>query len=238
MVRLADVATSKHKLEGNEHLLNEYKPFILRTASYVLKRYISDSDDAWSVALIAFWEAIDHYNKSKGDFNAYAKLVIKRRLIDYQRKQKWHQAEVVVAPHVFTGETTGGDAAFSVHNVKIATPVVLEERELRVELADAADLFAPYGFTFMDLAECSPKSEKTKAACAKAASYMLNTPDLITKMRHTKRLPLAVISIKAHIPLKLLNRHRRYIIAVVEIMEGDYPGLQSYLNFVRKGMDT
>jgi RNA polymerase sigma factor len=64
---------------------------------------------------------------------------------------------------------------------------------------------------------------------------MLGFPELVMKMRHTRRLPIAAISIRAHLPLKLLNRHRKYIIAVVEILGGDYPGLAAYLDFVRKG---
>ncbi|HRX09555.1 MAG TPA: sigma factor, partial [Candidatus Limiplasma sp.] len=59
-------------------MLEAYGPFILTTASRALRRYITKSDDAWSVALIAFWEAVDHYREEQGGFEAYARLVIRR----------------------------------------------------------------------------------------------------------------------------------------------------------------
>ncbi len=215
-------------------LMREYKPFILRTASFVLKRYVSDSDDAWSIALIAFWEAAEHYNPGKGDFQKYAQMVIKRRLIDHQRRQSRFLREVDVTPETFTGEADQeGDSLSRVLIFKSSASLM--EESLRDELDDASRIFDAYGFQFIDLVDCSPKSEKTRSACAKAADCMFRFPELILKMRHTRRLPVAAISIRAHLPLKLLNRHRRYIVAVVEILSGDYPGLKSYLDIIRKG---
>ncbi len=44
-------------------------------------------DEELSIALMAFNEAIDGYDTSKGSFLSFAKLVINRRLIDYLRKK-------------------------------------------------------------------------------------------------------------------------------------------------------
>lgn len=226
--------TDSISIFDHDCLMREYKPFILRTASFVLRRYVSESDDAWSIALIAFWEAIEHYNPGKGDFQKYAQMVIKRRLIDYQRRQSRFLREVDVTPETFTGEA--GQEGDSLSRVLIfKSSASLMEESLRDELDDASKIFDAYGFQFIDLVDCSPKSEKTRSACAQAVDCMFRFPELIMKMRHTRRLPIAAISIRAHLPLKLLNRHRRYIVAVVEILSGDYPGLKSYLDFIRKG---
>jgi len=214
--------------------MREYKPFILRAASFALKRYVSDSDDAWSIALIAFWEAVDQFDREKGDFQKFAQMVIKRRLIDYQRRQNRFKREINVTPETFTGETDQENGSLS-RILVIKSSASLLEESLKDELDDASGIFEPYGFQFIDLVDCSPKSEKTRNACAQAASCMLKFPELIRKMRHTHRLPVAAISIRAHLPLKLMNRHRRYIIAVVEILSGDFPGLADYLDFARKG---
>lgn len=235
MPKPADRITAD-SISMNDHdgLMREYKPFILRTASYVLKRYVTDSDDAWSVALIAFWEAAEHYNAEKGDFQKYAQMVIKRRLIDYQRRQNRFRQELDVSPEAFTGETDEQSDPLS-RVLAFKSSAALTEESLKDELSDISGIFDAYGFQFMDLVDCSPKSEKTRSACAKAAECVLCFPELIAKMRHSRRLPIAAISIRAHLPLKLLNRHRRYIVAVVEILSGDYPGLAAYLDFVRKG---
>lgn len=235
MPKPADRETADN-ISRNDHdsLMREYKPFILRTASFVLRRHVSDSDDAWSIALIAFWEAVEHYDPGKGDFQKYAQMVIKRRLIDYLRRQSRFSREVDVTPEAFTGEAgQEGDSLSRVLVFKSSASLI--EENLRDELQDASRIFDAYGFQFIDLVDCSPKSEKTRSACAQAAACVLRFPELVMKMRHTRRLPVAAISIRAHLPLKLLNRHRRYIVAVVEILSGDYPGLKSYLDFVRKG---
>ena len=234
MHRADEPALTNRMRQERDRLLEEYKPFILRTASFVLKKYVSQSDDAWSVALIAFWEAADRYDRTKGDFQVYARMVIKRRLIDHQRKQRKFAAEIDVAPETFTGDTEPDDA-FPQTRVKLhpaETP--LEEEALREELAEASHLFSAYGFDFMDLVECSPKSGKTKAACAQAAAFLLQTPDLIRKMRQTRRLPIQAVASGARVSLKLIHRHRRYIIASVEILDGDYPGLATYLESIKK----
>ena len=45
-------------------LAAESKGFILRCASKVCKRFITDSDDEYEVALLAFWESVKQYNES------------------------------------------------------------------------------------------------------------------------------------------------------------------------------
>ena len=37
---------------------------------------------------------------------------------------------------------------------------------------------------------------------------------------------------------KILDRHRRYIIAAAEILSGEYPVLAEYLGYIRKALKT
>ena len=224
--------------EEKDRLLEAYTPFILKTASFVQQKYVTLSDDAWSIALIAFWEAMDHFDSDKGGFEAYAAMVIKRRLIDYQRKLYKLSAEITVAPDAFTGEAGEDNAAVQPQGLLLKSAVSPDDPSLSDEVTEVSSLLAKYGFTFMDLVTCSPKSEKTKAACVAAASYMLRTPTLIAKMRHVRRLPIQAVANGTQVSFKLINRHRRYIIAVVEILDGDYPGLATYLVTVQKGVSA
>ena len=69
-------------------IIHSYKPFIAKTASTVCNRYITESDDEFSIGLIAFNEAIDKYSSEKGNsLIAFAEIIIKRRVIDYLRSQ-------------------------------------------------------------------------------------------------------------------------------------------------------
>ena len=45
-------------------LIHSYKPFVAKTVSSVCKRYIHESDDEFSIGLIAFNEAILYQNDS------------------------------------------------------------------------------------------------------------------------------------------------------------------------------
>ena len=60
-------------------------------------------------------------------------------------------------------------------------------------------------------------------------------PALLDRMRKTGALPGKELCRRAGVPPKLLEHHRRYIIAAAEILDGDYPHLADYLRFVRKG---
>lgn len=78
--------------QGDRTLLNEiidnYKPFIAKTVSSVCKRYIYETDDEFSIGLIAFNEAIEKYSPEKGSsLLSFSEVLIKRRVIDYIRKQ-------------------------------------------------------------------------------------------------------------------------------------------------------
>ena len=66
----------------------ENKTFILGCAGKQAGRYISESDDEFSIAMYAFFTAITKYNTDQGDFLPFAGLVIKRRLTDYYRTQQ------------------------------------------------------------------------------------------------------------------------------------------------------
>ena len=63
---------------------------------------------------------------------------------------------------------------------------------------------------------------------------MLALADRIIQMRRTHSLPVAAISAALDIIRKILERHRRYIITATEILDGDYPHLAEYLDYIRK----
>ena len=72
---------------AREAFIHQQEQMILKTASRASYRYITKSDDEWSVALSAFSEAIDKYDLSRGDFIPFSQMLIKRALIDYHRRE-------------------------------------------------------------------------------------------------------------------------------------------------------
>ena len=104
--------------------------------------------------------------------------------------------------------------------------------------AAAQEILRPYGFSFFDLAESSPKAGKTKDACCKAVLALLKNEELLDKMRKNKALPMKELELASGVARKILDRHRRYIIAAAEILSGEYPVLAEYLGYIRKALKT
>ena len=238
MPRKTDTIEKGLSAQEKERLLHEYKPFILRTASVMLKQYVSESDDAWSIALIAFSEALDKYDPGKGNFEAYARLVIRRRLVDDLRRLRKYQSEIDMAPEAFSGSADPEEGPMNPVDRVVARNATQWAPDLQEEIAEVSDLLAAYGFSFWDLADCSPKAGKTRAACAAAIRHMFMNPGLIQKMQSTRRLPIYALAAGSRVSLKVLARHRRYIIAACEILTGDYPGLSRYLKAIGKEEDA
>ena len=111
-------------------------------------------------------------------------------------------------------------------------------RAARAEIAEMQAILAQYGISFFDLADASPKAEKTKQACCKAVVALLKNEELLIKMRKNKALPMKELEAASGVARKILDRHRRYIIAAAEILSGEYPVLAEYLGYIRKALKT
>lgn len=199
-------------------LIEQHEHFILRSAAKTAKRYVLKSDDEWSIALNAFYEAIQKYDYDKGSFIAFAELLIHNKLIDYCRGQKKFDAELQVD---WIDDKAADDSS---------------DYSIKYEIEALGEVLNRYGFTFSELAEFSPKSGKTRISCARVVAYMLQKPLLIEDMRNAKQLPLKIIEKNTQIPRKIIERHRKYLVAAVEILSGDYPYLSEYLRYIKEAV--
>lgn len=86
-------------------LLREYTPLILSSVSHVgADLGPEDRDDLLQEARFAFCRAVETYAPEKGAFGAYAKTVVKNRLIDLKRSMSSRPPEDPI------DEATTGDA--------------------------------------------------------------------------------------------------------------------------------
>ena len=211
-----------------ERFIEAHEGFILRTASRHAGHTVTRSDDEYSVALMAFYEAVKGYDPAGGPFGAYASLVIGRRLADYYRASHRFDAEVSLAPQTFDG-TIEEDAA----DAGVQLAVVEKLGEMRTvcaaeEIESADEQFAKYGFSFYDLASCSPKSDKTRRGCGMAAAALVDIKG------GTAELPVRALAKESGVSARLIERHRNYIVAAALLLDGDYPVLSSYLGSIRR----
>lgn len=218
-------------------LISQQESFILRCAASEARRYVTKSDDEWSVALTAFSQAVRDYDPAKGAFLPFAALVIRRRIVDYLRSQTRYHLEIPVSPTVFASGPEEDGEQPALQTEVTAKMAVTEQNDLRLEIEAANACFSSYGFSFFDLSTCSPKTGKTRTACTKAVAFLLRNPLLIDKLRETGLLPIQLLEKNAQVPRKILERHRKYIIAAVEMLSGEYPALAEYLRFIREELD-
>lgn len=225
----------------NAFIKNNSK-FIKQCAYKSVHKYVSDSDDEYAVALSAFHEAVRSFDETKGAFSSFAQIVIKRRLLDHMEKEYRHRAEISVEPYMMEGELNEDEDNPLAFELKEKTASLSAESNYSVqssvtvkdEIDALSQILETYGFGFSDLVECSPTAQKTRTACAQAINTLIGDPKLMSSFRRTKTLPMKDLSCKANISRKILDRHRRYIIAAVEIISGDYPLLTEYMKFVKE----
>ena len=219
-------------------LIEARKGWILKCAAETVHHYVSDSDDEWSVALWAFHEAVEKYRPEKGSFLSFADLVIRRRLTDHLRGEKRREDEIAVEPASFEGqvdEDTGRAVDYQVRDAVAEESSAQDTAaQAREEIAAAQELLKPYGFSLFDLAACSPKAGKTRKACAQAVRTLLDTEGLLDAMRKSRALPMKELVKASGVSKKILDRHRRYLIAAAEILSGEYPLVREYLSFIRE----
>jgi RNA polymerase sigma factor len=233
-MREIDVNAMRAKNDGvyMEEFIKEYELFILHTAHKCTGRYVTKMDDHWSVALNAFHEAVRSYDFDKGAFLPFADTVIRRRLYDHNRKESRHNCEILIDSYTIEHELEEGEP--SVKYEVMAKTAMTQKSDAKLEIGAISETLKAYGISFMELAEASPKAAKTKAACAEAVRYLVRNTLLLNEMRRTRNLPLKIIEKNCSLPRKVLERHRKYIIAGSEIMAGDYPVLSEYLRFMRE----
>ncbi len=230
------VKADSSKVDG---FISAHKGFIISCAYRTLNHYVTEQDDAYAVALTAFHEAIGSYDEQKGEFLPFAGLIIKRRLYDDLRKRR---DEVAVEPETFEGtkrfeESSSVDrqASAKINQMSANAADRQDEREaVREEIAEAQALLGKYGFSFFDLVDVSPKSQKTREACKQAIICVLRPGEIYEKMKKTKQLPIKELVEASGVPRKKIERHRKYIMAVAELLTGDFPHLNEYLRDIRK----
>lgn len=218
-------------------LITQNERFILNCASRAARHCITKSDDEWSVALFAFAQSVRNYQFDRGSFLSLAELAIRRRLIDYYKTKNRHSCEIPINPGAFDCEQDEDEPDFA-FQIQISKKTAYEhDHSIKIEIEAANEVLKQYGFSFYDITDCSPKSRKTKSACAKAAAYILSTPLLLKEMRTLFRLPMKTIEKNTDVPQKILERHRKYIIAAVEILSGGYPYLAEYMRYIKEELD-
>ena len=217
----------QNPVKRNEFLMSE-QDHILHLTARVLKRTVSRSDEEWSIALLAVNEAIDSYEMSRGKFWNYAAMVIGSRIKDYYRSASRFKNEISVNSQAFGEDIDEDESQIGIHIEIRDKTAVYVETDLRDELEALAKELEGYDIDLFELPKYSPKSLKTRETCKEIVAAIFLPPPLIELLKKTRNLPVKEIMNRITVKRKLIDRHRKYLVAASLIEAGDYPHVMSY----------
>ncbi|RBP92094.1 RNA polymerase sigma factor [Cytobacillus firmus] len=215
----------------NNELIESYKPFIAKTVSSVCKRYIHESDDEFSIGLIAFNEAIEKYSPDKGSsLISFSEVLIKRRVIDYIRKQSKFQNLSFNGGSNLEDDDTGSaiEDELSIEDFRKKT----DEELRKEEILQFTQILQEFDLTFSDLIEQSPKHADARKNAMTVAKILVENDELKKILYDKKKLPIKQLESYVSLSRKTIERNRKYIIAISLILTGDYIFLKDYIKGV------
>ncbi|WP_026326739.1 RNA polymerase sigma factor SigI [Paenibacillus ginsengihumi] len=221
--------------EGDLRLRNQfitdYQPYVAKVTSRFCKRYVDPArDDEFSIALGAFNEAINQYSSQAGrSFLGFAEQVIRRRLIDYVRKEQRFAQQIPYSTFDVEDEEDNVVNPVEIHQAieRYETQKDIEER--RSEITDLNRSLQEFGIQFSDLVDASPKHDDSRQTLFAIAKKLSADPELIGIMLTKRMLPIKELLGQVDVSRKTLERNRKFIIAVALIYYGPYPYLKDYL---------
>ncbi|MGJ7919652.1 RNA polymerase sigma factor SigI [Neobacillus sp. LXY-4] len=223
--------------QGDRSLQNElidsYKPFIAKTVSSVCKRYIHETDDEFSIGMIAFNESIEKFSPEKGkSLLSFAEVIIKRRVIDFIRKHaKDNNLRLDIVSEFQNDDSASGmsienELSIEHHNK------VNEEQLRREEIILFSKELQCFGLTFQEIIEQSPKHADARKNAMSIAKIIVENEELSSYLAEKKRLPIKELEKYANVSRKTIERNRKYIIAIAIILLEEFHYLQDYIKGV------
>lgn len=230
---IQQVYTAKEDMQEADQLIGTYMPFIkTETAKFLKRPPIEGHDDELSIAMIAFHEAICGYSRTRGAFLKYAAMLIKSRLIDYHRKEKRHRNIISLDTPAEDDETPIGEMLAVKENH--SEELVMRDAT-KAEIVELTNQIQLFGVSLTDVADNCPRQQRTLDACRKVLNYAKENPELLDELLRTKRLPIAKLSQGSGVDRKTLERHRKYMVAMLLIYTNGYEIIRGHIKQVLKG---
>ena len=231
---IQQVYAAKEDMEAADRLIGSYMPFIKsETAKFLKRPPMEGHDDELSIAMIAFHEAVRGYSRSRGAFLKYAAMIMKSRLIDYRRKEQRHGNVISLDAPAREDDAPLSDtiADETDHN-----EAYVVREATRAEIEELTRQMREFGVSLSDVADNCPKQQRTLEACRKALWHAKEHPELLDELLETRRLPIARLSEGSGTERKTLERHRKYMVALLLIYTNGYEIIRGHLTQVMKGV--
>ena len=226
---VSQVRSAKTDSEAADALIRQYMGFIRsETVKFLHTAPENGHEDELSIAMLAFYEAVLAYEKSRGAFLPYAARAIKNRLIDHYRTEK-RQGNVISLDTRLDGEEgrtlldTIPDTADHAEDYAVRTA------SRRREIQEFSEKLAQFGLTFSDVADNCPRQERTFAACRRVLDFARTQPELLKRVEDTGKLPMGELAAGSGTDKKTMERHRKYLVAILLAFTNGYEIIRGHL---------
>ena len=226
---VTQVQAAKTDSEAADALIGQYMGFIRsETVKFTHAAPENGHEDELSIAMLAFYESILSYEKSRGAFLPYAARAIRNRLIDHYRAEKRHGN--VVSLHAPAG---GDEEDRSLLDALPDTRDEIGAFEVRTasqkEIQEFGDQLAGFGISFSEVADNCPRQERTLSACRRVLDYARSRPELLEKLVETGRMPMGELAAGSGTDKKTMERHRKYLVAILLAFTNGYEIIRGHL---------
>lgn len=209
----------KIDIDNIDDLIKENMAFIIRVTSNFTKRYVRiEQDEEFSIALLAFTEAVEKFDEEKGNFLSFARLVIESRLMNEAKKHKQKELSL--------DQLAEDGIEFSKDEKKI-------DKRLEEEIQLYCDELHFFGLDLEQLADYAPKHRDTKKVAIDAAEQCSMDPPIVKTTYQKKKLPIRQVSRLTLLSEKTIKHSKWFILATMLIFVKNLKCLISWISEVR-----
>lgn len=231
------VAAAQSK-EAAGMLIEEFKPYLYT----ITRRYANagqgvEFDEFNADAMLAFYEAINSYEKGKGHFLPFAGQIIRRRMIDRLREMyrtKRLDAVTLSFDHAVNDSDSSGEMTADSGRLLYTASTERYERDeqqwmLKEEIAQFNRELEQWEITLEQLVEQSPKHAAIREECRVIINRLCIEPPVLETLFVKRYFPVKSVAQLTKTSPKKLKRFRNYIIAALIVKTGGYQYIAEYI---------
>ena len=225
---VAQIYNAKTDPEAADAFIGQYIGFIRsETVKFTHAAPEDGHEDELSIAMLAFYEAILSYERSRGAFLPYAARAIRNRLIDYYRTEKRHGN--VISIHAPAGDEEDRSLLETLPDTRDEIGEYEARTASQQEIQEFGEQLARFGITFSDVADNCPRQSRTLTACRRVLDFARANPELLERVERTGKLPMAELAAGSGVEKKTLERHRKYLVAILLAFTNGYAIIRGHL---------
>lgn len=229
---ILEVKKAQKDSSAADQMIRQYLPFIKSETARFIKRPPAENQDELNIAMFAFYESILSYKAGKGSFLKLAATAIRNRLIDYVRKE--HRHENIISLDMPAGQDDDRTIGAQLADDSDKMEELLQITAAQTEIQEFSNQLKEFGLSLTDIADNCPKQERTMSVCMQVLDYAKSNPSLLEQMIRTKKLPLAQLSSGSGTERKTLERHRKYLIAILLAYTNGFEIIRGHLRLIKR----